>query len=270
MTGISIRSERAFDAGVSGLAGLSAAFVAFAMPDSLFSGLIAASPLPALVATAQPPFGDTARLGAVAGAGLFAFALVWALMAAVSRRPRRTSTEAVQPAEPEAGAPRLRRADAHPDAPSRRPLVAGRDLGEPVDAPVPAPAPARTLPPFLVPEPETVEAVEAEPIAAPLCNAAPEPEPDPELVLETEAAPEPIAELAARLPDPEPQNVEPIAQLVGRVEFGLARKRRAIPEADEIPAAATDAAEPAEPEEPVRHRLRSAINDLQKMAARGG
>jgi hypothetical protein len=249
MPKFTFRAGKAFDAALAALAAASAGFLAFAMPEPVFSGLVSATPLPDLLAAAQSPLGTTARLVAVGGAALFAFAAVWALMGLVERVPARRSRPASAPAD-EAGAPRLRRADAHPDAPARRPLVAGRDVGEPIEpAPEPAATPeeARPLPSFLVAEP------------------APEPEPQPaveeELILETEPEPAPLSELAAKLPEPAHGSDEPLSQLVGRIETGLGRKRRALPEP------ILEAAAP-EPDEPVRHRLRSAINDLQKIAAR--
>ena len=60
---------------------------------------------------------------------LVAYAFIWSLMRALDTIGRKPRPVFVPESEPEA--PRLRRADAHPDAPSRRPLFAGRDLGEP-------------------------------------------------------------------------------------------------------------------------------------------
>jgi hypothetical protein len=250
-------SGRAFDAGLAAFAAVSAGFVAFAMPDPLFTGLVQASRLPDLVAAAQPPLGDTARFAAIGAAILFIFAAVWALMAALGRAPALREAGA----EPQVQAPRLRRADAHPDAPPRPPLLA-RDIGEPLELedvvdesakeqPF-GEAELRPLPGFLVPqEPET----EAE--AAP-AEAEAEPEPEPE------AEPLPIAELAARLPEAEEESDQSLSQLVNRIEFGLSHKRQALPAVELSPA--EDA--PAE-QERVGHRLRSAINDLQKIASSG-
>jgi hypothetical protein len=269
MSKLSLLSGRAFDAGLAALAALSAGFVAFAMPDPLFSGLVEASRLPQLVEAARPPLGDTARFATVAAAFLFTFAAVWALMAALGRKPaRREATP-----EPAVQVPRQRRADAHPDAPPRQPLLA-RDLGEPLDLAELAPerveeAPVedasveeidhRPLPGFLIPqefepEPEAAAAEEAQ--------AEPEPEPEPEAV--PEAEPAPIAELAARLPESDAEGDGSLSQLVNRIEFGLSRKRQALPAAELPPV------EPASADqENVGHRLRSAINDLQKIASSG-
>ena len=251
---------RAFDAGLAAFAALSAGFVAFAMPDPLFTGLVEASRLPDFVAAARPPLGDTARTAAVAAGAVFVFAAVWALLAALGRVPAPRETVL------EAPAPRLRRADAHPDAPPRPPLLA-RDLGEPLELEELAEAPfeetpfaeaeLRPLPGFLVPqEPE------AEPVAEEELEPEPEPEPEPEA--EAQAEPLPIAELAARLPEADEADDQPLSQLVNRIEFGLSRKRQALP-AVELPAAEESASD----QERVGHRLRSAINDLQKIASSG-
>jgi hypothetical protein len=317
MPKLSFISGRAFDAGLAALAAVSAGFVVLAMPDSVFSGLVETSRLPAFVPAAQPPLGETARLAALGAAALLTFAAVWALMTALGRAPARRKPETPAEADAEAKAPRLRRADAHPDAPARRPLLA-RDLGEPLDLEDHAQVPAekasfgqaaleeapieeapfeeapfeeagdRPLPGFLIPqapEPEPVaeaqpewsqaepERCDAEPDLAdpePLTAEAepewgePEPQPQPEPRREPQAAVLPISELAAQLPDGEEDPDQPLSQLVNRIEFGLSRKRQALPNADLPPVEEA----PAEPEK-VGHRLRSAINDLQKIASSG-
>ena len=287
MPKLSILSGRAFDTGLAGLAAVSAGFVAFAMPDALFTGLVETSRLPDLTALAQPPLGQTARLAAAGGACLATFASVWGLMAALGRAPARARPRAQPEAEAEAEAPRLRRADAHPDAPARRPLLA-RDLGEPLDLEPFAEAPAeeaplaeaddRPLPGFLIPQaPEAEPIAEAEPVPEAELNSQGEPawnksrpawtdfdaEPDPDPETQPEALP--ISELAARLPQAEEPSGEPLAQLVNRIEFGLSRKRQALEPGSELPPAED---EPAE-QERVGHRLRSSITDLQKIASSG-
>jgi hypothetical protein len=258
MPKLTFLSGRGFDAGLAALAAVSAGFVLFAMPGALFTSLVETSRLPDLVAAAQPPLGETARLAAVGTAALLAFAAVWALMGALDRltAPRTA-------AEPEPEAPRLRRADAHPDAPARRPLLA-RDLGEPLDLgdfveaekPPLAEAELRPLPAFLVAQPP-----EPEPEPEPVAQAEPEAEPYSEA--EAEAEPLSISELAAQLPEAEEEeDDQSLSQLVNRIEFGLSRKRQSLPMA-ELPTASEEI--PAE-QERVGHRLRSAINDLQKIA----
>jgi hypothetical protein len=220
-------------------------------------------------------------------------------MALLGKAPPVRSPEAAAGAEPQAEAPKLRRADAHPDAPARRPLLA-RDLGEPLDledfpeasadeGPGFAQDGPRPLPAFLVPQ-----APEAEPVAEPIAETEPEPraadagwdEPEPRSTspeadwseIEPEAEPQaewkpkpraeplPISQLAAQLPDCEEESDQSLSQLVNRIEFGLSRKRQALPAAAELP----PPEESEQEREKVGHRLRSAINDLQKIASTGG
>ncbi|HYI41431.1 MAG TPA: hypothetical protein VE053_14045 [Allosphingosinicella sp.] len=282
---LSFLSARAFDSGLAGLAALSAGFVVFAMPESLFSGLVETSRLADFVPAAQPPLGETARLAAAGTAVLAVFAAVWALMHFLDRRPAARRPEA----EPDSEAPKLRRADAHPDAPARRPLLA-RDLGEPLDlqdfpeAPVAAEveSPAfieadhRPLPAFLIPQESEAELGESEPewaepevlwtpsLPGP-AQAEAEPEPRVERQPEAEAEPLPISELAAQLPEAEQATDQSLSQLVHRIEFGLSRKRQALPAAGLPPVMDADFEQ-----EKVGHRLRSAISDLQKIASTGG
>ncbi|WEK43675.1 MAG: hypothetical protein P0Y64_02245 [Candidatus Sphingomonas colombiensis] len=90
-----------------------------------------------LVPAAAPPIGVTGRtLLALAGGGLIALlGLLPRLMASslFVRRSRRATRLGATPL--------LRRADAHPDAPARRPIAARSELGEPLpiagDGPVP-------------------------------------------------------------------------------------------------------------------------------------
>lgn len=106
------------------------------------------SGLAAMLGAAQPPLGNTARMlliSGVAGGTTFAVwlavylaigdkAIVIALPAAKERRKRRTAA--------------VRRADAHPDAPARKPLSATQELGTPfLEVRAPAAPPAeRALP----------------------------------------------------------------------------------------------------------------------------
>src|SRR3954466_11687297 len=75
------------DLRVARLAAISIGFLAFAMPENLFSSLVSASHLPDLVAAGAPPLGMKARYG-VMGAGAFlAFLLSWSLLRALDARP---------------------------------------------------------------------------------------------------------------------------------------------------------------------------------------
>jgi hypothetical protein len=263
-----LRRGSAIDYALAGLAGAAFAFAAFALPEWRLTQLAVGSGLAEVFPPAQPPLGFTAR--ALFASGVGAIALIGSyLLLRLADRPRvakRETTEADAPPEPI----RLRRADAHPDAPARRPLTA-RDLGEPAaEAPEELLlAPETQAPAFLVeqePEPVEAEPVEAqaepeaplvwppEPVAEQAAEPEPEPEPEPESVVAEAPQPEPV--LAKAEPEEEPS----ISKLMQRLEFGLAKKERVVLDPAAVAAPADDA---------VGHRLRSAIGDLQKLAARG-
>lgn len=126
------RSSSALDPMMAGFAGGAAAFIIYAMPQAHFDEAVSLSGLPMILSAAQPPLGMTARFAAMAAAGIGSFLLVWLVLRALSKpapKPKHRSG----PVEIEMAPPRLRRADAHPDAPSRRPILAGVDLGRPFD-----------------------------------------------------------------------------------------------------------------------------------------
>jgi hypothetical protein len=97
------------------------------MPTAVLEDLVVDSGIASLVTAAQPPLGMTAHfaiaflvalvVGSVSWFGLFL--LIGTRAVAIGRNAR------------EDGVPVLRRADAHPDAPPRRPVFANRDLGTP-------------------------------------------------------------------------------------------------------------------------------------------
>jgi hypothetical protein len=260
-----LRRVSAFDWALAGFAGLAFAFAAFAMPEWRLTQLALGSGLAEIFPPARPPLGFTARALFAGGVGAVVLLGSLLLLRLASRKPvaKREITEADAPPEPI----RLRRADAHPDAPARRPLAA-RDLGEPQPAQAEDEyllAPQAQVPAFLVEqEPETVE---PEPVEA-------ESEPEPPLIWpepaaqeevaqpepEAEPQPEPVLDAAEAAPaeeEPEPS----ISKLMQRLEFGLHKRERAAPlDPSAIAGPADDA---------VGHRLRSAIGDLQKLASRG-
>ena len=286
------RGSGLLDLAVAALAGGAVAFATFAMPDGLFAQIVVASRLPDLLAAAQPPLGDTARWSATAVAGATTFLLSWALLRALDRVPtrRRPPAEAGF-AEPFAELPRVRRADAHPDAPARRPLRAGHELGEPIEGPpiedtleLVEPVPeerfadliAQPLPGFLVPQHD---------------EAAPEGDDGPAETVDG------LEALSAQLPEPAGDGGgRTIGDLMARLESGLSRRERGTAEEpvaapvaatpvetspppipakpsrtplDLSPPATEAADEPPPPEDRVGHRLRSAINDLQKLSGHG-
>ncbi len=112
-----------FALALAGLAGL----MFLVMPTGVLEDLAVDSGVASLITAAQPPLGLTARLAiafivalAVGGVSWFGLFLLVGNRSVVIRRGKR-----------EDGVPVLRRADAHPDAPARRPVFAHRDLGTP-------------------------------------------------------------------------------------------------------------------------------------------
>ena len=97
------------------------------VPTDLLEQMAVDSGVASVLSAAEPPLGFTARLVLVllcgGGVGLIAW---FALFLALGAR-----TIVVQRAGGTSEAPVLRRADAHPDAPARRPLFANTDLGTP-------------------------------------------------------------------------------------------------------------------------------------------
>lgn len=100
------------------------------MPTEMLENLVVDSGVAAVLSAAEPPLGFTARFILIflvgGGVGMVAWFALFLLLGGRSI--------VVQPSFDGAGeehAPKLRRADAHPDAPARRPLSAARDLGTP-------------------------------------------------------------------------------------------------------------------------------------------
>jgi hypothetical protein len=272
----------ALDLPMTLLAAGSVGFAAFAMPADLFESLVTATGLPGLVAAAQPPLGGTARIAFVAGGALLTFALVWSLLRALSR-------PAVRKAPAAAGeAPRLRRADMHPDAPARAPIRAASDFAVPLDPDaVEAREPVADMSEvenvdfeaeWERPAPAFLQTTRAEPVAKADQPPKPEPEaqePAPEVpfwVPETgeqpiaESEPDQVAEAAddgsvvAFWPveaEPARSDGEPrVDQLVSRLEGGLIRRKREGGGPRRGPKRALD------------DRLASALDDLNKMSSR--
>lgn len=130
------------------------AFVTLALPDWRFARMVGMTGLPSILSAAEPPLGLTARiLVALVLAGI-AFAAAWAGLRAIDQ---------VEPEE-EDDFPSFRAADLHPDAPRRRPILAGAEFGMPADDLPPIETqPARkrvldteSLPSFLAPQPPEI------------------------------------------------------------------------------------------------------------------
>ena len=224
--------RNALDLPVAGLAALAAAFAAFAVPQDLLSRAVVATGLPSLLSAAQPPLGLTARVALAVGGAVIVFGLVFLLLRLFDRSGMRAERDA-NPSD----APRVRRRDGHPDAPAPRPISAARDFGEPAP---PSPPPPSWL-------------AEAEPEAVRPASA-------PSWLAEAEA------EAAVPAPESDPSEARPasLAELIERLEHGLSRRRARPVPASPAPAAAAPQVFP----EPGDDRLQSAIDSLQRLAAR--
>ena len=125
-------------------AGIDTAAIFLLIPAMALEDLVWRSGIAALVPAAQPPLGATARAALALSGGLLAGAVAWAglflLFGPGGFLVRK-------PAAGADGAPTLRRADAHPDAPARRPISAS-DLGVPMPPVQAAPAPAPVVQPI--------------------------------------------------------------------------------------------------------------------------
>lgn len=250
--------------------GLVAAVAVGLAPAHLLERAVMESGLPAVVAAAEPPLGFTARLllAGMAGAGM-AFA-AWLLAFLILG----TSAIGLRSPEVEPDVPHVRRADAHPDAPPRAPVLATRDLGIPfleVRAP-PAEAPLDLVAPVPAPVEQPLPADLSQPLSAFDPAAIPDSPLPPPVVLRPRRPTPPRApvyepnerfetfELTPPIrPAPVSAPAEPIAApetdatihaLLARLERGVARRE----------------AEPA-PEDP--HGLQDALASLRKLAMRG-
>ncbi|HEX8641526.1 MAG TPA: hypothetical protein VF704_10285 [Allosphingosinicella sp.] len=237
--GGALPGRNTLDVPVAALAGLSVAFAAFAAPADLLGELVGSSGIAAFLPAAEPPLGLNARLAIGAAGAVIMFALAFLLLRWLDRFGTRRDAEP----EPDFAAPRLRRRDFHPDAPPRPPLSAAAELSEP-----------------------------DEPGILDLAPEPPESEPAPRLVSEGElVAEERAAEVDVTAPESYPTRSHSLAELLDRLEQGLARRRIEPAPALEPPAAPVREAPVPAPQvfpEPGDDRLRSAIDSLQRLAAR--
>ena len=248
----------ALDVPVAALAGLSVAFLVYVAPAELLAELVGATGLPSLIPAAAPPLGFTARaLLGVAGA-FAAFSLALLVLRWLGRFGRVAEQEELELVE-EVEAPRVRRRDFHPDAPPRPPILAAAELGEPVlhaveeiePDPVAEHEPAFEPEPLPQPEPESL----AEPEPGPLAGSEP--------FRHAWLAPAPAPSQSVREETPTPSFGSSIPELMERLERGLAARRGRSPAP-----AAPDRADPPVFPEVADARLQSAIDSLQRLAAR--
>ena len=194
-------------------AGLAVAGVVAGAPTDTLEPLVWTSGIAALLPAAQPPLGATARLLLALGGGVAAGAVAWAALLLLFGpggflAGKRNATER----------PGVRRADAHPDAPPRRPMTAA-DLGTPLKELAPPPAPVeRALPtdldqPLAAFDPAAMPLVPREPLRA---------VPAPGERIDTVAlAPPPPP---SRPIEGEPASAQAVEALLRRLEKGAGRR----------------------------------------------
>lgn len=217
-------------------AALAAALFFLMLPDWRLEGAVSASGLPRLLPFAEPPLGWTARLLLAGGAATLAGAIAWSALFLVWG-PGGWLYRAA-----EGDAPAVRRADAHPDAPPRRPLSAAelgvppppaerpipKDLDQPLAEFHPAAIPEVPLEPVRpvaplarVAEPEAEPEPEPEPVGVPQPEmtpvVAPQPETEPEMTRMETFALKPVVDSGPRPPRP-PRSEQTVEALLERLE----------------------------------------------------
>lgn len=285
----------------SAVSGLIVAALILMTPNPWFEAFIVETGLPSVLGAAEPPLGARARIVFALVAALIVTSAAWLVLSFILNRKERDADSedyaaefgaADQPSGFRAGT--LRRADAHPDAPYRRPIMAEDDLGAPLDLVDLAPPDTDSDESASDEEPldlgEVAEVIAEDEGAAENEQAEPaEAETDVEEAVPAEAAfevpeREPVFEIPlpsrdvaveedpaptepARFELPEDTRTE-LARLVDRLEAGLERKRAreraaAAPKAENVT--------PHSQAEPSRDRdaaLREALETLQQATAR--
>lgn len=131
------------------------AFLTVALPDWRFERAVSATGLGNVLSAAQPPLGTTARIVAALALAALSFLGVWLGLRALDGEPEASDF------------PAFRAADLHPDAPRRRPILAGAEFGAPADEPAAAPRKraliSEPLPSFLAPQPPRIADLVPEP-----------------------------------------------------------------------------------------------------------
>ena len=144
--------------------GVVTAAVFLLIPAAALEDLIWRSGIPAVLPVAAPPLGATARAVLALTGGALTAAVSWAALFLLCGPDGFFGPAAAT----SAGMPTLRKADAHPDAPARRPLSAS-DLGAPM--PPVAPPVVQSIPadldlPLAAFDPAAVPATPLEPVRA--------------------------------------------------------------------------------------------------------
>jgi hypothetical protein len=246
------------------IAAVAAALVALAfiaMPANVLEGMVVDSGIASLVTAAEPPLGLTARFAIAAiAAGAIGGVLWFGLLLLIGTRSVVLNRGTI-----DADTPVVRRADAHPDAPPRRPVFANRDLGTPfLDIRAePGVTGERPIPADL----DTPLAQYLHPLDKPLPAPPPQPMPvAPQAVAEAvplpirgEVAIEPIP--AAIIAPPVPSMTEPTAEVEAPPVRFAPHER--IETFELTPMVRTTSAEPSTPLAP------ATIHDLLERLERG-
>lgn len=212
----------------AGLTWIALALLFAAVSPATLDGWANASGLPSLLGIARPPLGFTARLVLILLGGGGAALAVWL---SLSLKIGQRAVLVRRQSERTPHVPVLRRADAHPDAPARAPISAGRELGTPF-LEVSAPVAERTVPqdldqPLAAFDPTAIPATPMAPVpsVAPLAKLPPRAEPVERL--ETFEL-TPMVRTERRTPATRtivaPDTAESISALLERLERGVASR----------------------------------------------
>ena len=189
-------------------------------PATALEDLVYNCGLAVLIPAAEPPLGATATLAIALGAAAVAAAVAWSALFLLFG-PGGMLNAFATGAD---GAPAVRHADSHPDAPPRRPLSAHVDLGAPMPAPPPAvrPLPVDLDQPIAAFHPAAIPAVPREPVR-PLAPLSPRPLAAGEWIESVDLTPSMPRVGADALDDDKPS----IESLLRRLETARPRRLRA-------------------------------------------
>ncbi|QLC26700.1 hypothetical protein HFP57_17760 [Parasphingopyxis algicola] len=295
----------------SAVSGLIVAALILMTPNPWFEAFIVETGLPGLVSAAEPPLGARARIVFALIAALIVTLGAWIALIAIVGRKLRAGTRFAMPDEEgedelSGRARSLRRADAHPDAPYRRPIMAEDDLGTPLDlvtvAPDDAdestddfdaldlgevaeiveddpPTVAADEPVAATPEDDTIagtaDPAEEEPAASEPVFEIPLPRRDRDDAVPSDTTIEPAVEpvpRAARATSSPDARTE-LAELVARLEAGLERKKTVKERRNQAEARPAENVTPhpqARRADDHDAALRQALSALQQVAGKGG
>ncbi|MBD8618189.1 hypothetical protein IFT67_04575 [Sphingomonas sp. CFBP 13728] len=239
--------------------GVLMAVIVAVLPAETLESLVWTTGVAALVPAASPPLGMTARVLLALGSGLLVGALLWSslflLFGPGGMLAKRTPRED--------GMPVIRRADAHPDAPPRKPMSAA-DLGTPMmEVGVGAARDERGIPvdldlPLAAFDPKAIRPVPMEPVRP----VSPLAQPQPTMVAPVIEA-SPTAEPATFVTAPAPQPVQPPS-----VEVPAVETPEVMPEVSAPTPIARPPRAPAEPTTPPT--IETLLQRLEQGALRRG